>query len=188
MPTRTTEVRSRGPAERDGTDVRAGRPIPVHHVVARHGDEGLGVLRVPVGGGRDVVGVLRRVGRPWVPLRRGAGRGVARETVRPRRADLPAHWTLRPRRVGGARPQARPQRSRGGKRHATGELRGLSVVLACPLVAPRERARGYRRRSAWARERSLAEGRKPWGRQRCCRIRRSHAPALVSSWVAKPRS
>ena len=27
---------------------------------------------------------------------------------------------------------------------------------------------------------------KPWGRQRCCWIRRSRAPAVASSWVAEP--
>jgi hypothetical protein len=48
MMTRTTGVRRWGPAKRDGADVRAGRPIPVHHVVARDGDEGLEVLRMPL--------------------------------------------------------------------------------------------------------------------------------------------
>jgi hypothetical protein len=41
MPIRTIEERRRDPAERNWADVRAGRPIPVHHVVVRHGDEGL---------------------------------------------------------------------------------------------------------------------------------------------------
>ena len=48
MPTRTTGVRSWGTAKRDGADSRARRPIPVHHVVARDGEKGLEVLRMPL--------------------------------------------------------------------------------------------------------------------------------------------
>jgi hypothetical protein len=48
MPTRTTGVRSWGTAKRGGGDSRTGRPIPVHHVVARDGDKGLEVLRMPL--------------------------------------------------------------------------------------------------------------------------------------------
>jgi hypothetical protein len=48
MPTRTTGVRSWGTAKRGGADLRAGRPIPVHHVVARDGEKGLEVLRMPL--------------------------------------------------------------------------------------------------------------------------------------------
>lgn len=38
-----------GSAGRDGGTVSAWRPVLVHHVVARHGDEGLEVLRIPLG-------------------------------------------------------------------------------------------------------------------------------------------
>jgi hypothetical protein len=48
MPTRTTGVRSWGTAKRGGGDSRTGRPIPVHHVVARDGEKGLEVLRMPL--------------------------------------------------------------------------------------------------------------------------------------------
>jgi hypothetical protein len=58
MPTRTTEVRNQEPAECDGADVRAGRPIPVHHVVARHGDEGMEVLRLPLEGRGETLPVF----------------------------------------------------------------------------------------------------------------------------------
>jgi hypothetical protein len=58
MPRRTTEVRSWGPNERDGADVRAERPVPVHHVVARYSDEGLEVLRMPLGGRGETLPVF----------------------------------------------------------------------------------------------------------------------------------
>ena len=48
MPTRTTGVGSWGPAKRGGVDPRTGRPIPVHHVVARDDEKGLEVLRMPL--------------------------------------------------------------------------------------------------------------------------------------------
>jgi hypothetical protein len=48
MPTRTTGVRSWGTAKRGGGDSRTGRPIPIHHVVARDGEKGLEVLRMPL--------------------------------------------------------------------------------------------------------------------------------------------
>ena len=35
-------------AERDGAGASAGRPVLVHHVVARDGDKGLEVLRIPL--------------------------------------------------------------------------------------------------------------------------------------------
>ena len=57
MPTRTIGGR-RGPAERDWADVRAGRPIPVHHVVARYSDKGLEVLRMPLGGRGETLPVF----------------------------------------------------------------------------------------------------------------------------------
>ncbi|TCJ16216.1 hypothetical protein E0L93_10310 [Rubrobacter taiwanensis] len=43
------EGRDGGFAGRDEGKVSAGHPVLVHHVVARHGDEGLEVLRVPMG-------------------------------------------------------------------------------------------------------------------------------------------
>jgi hypothetical protein len=58
MPTRTIGKRRRGPAERDWADVRAGRPIPVHHVVARYSDKGLEVLRMPLGGRGETLPVF----------------------------------------------------------------------------------------------------------------------------------
>ena len=58
MSTRTGGERRRGPTERDGAGARAGRPAPVHHVVARHGDEGLEVLRVPAGGRGETLAVF----------------------------------------------------------------------------------------------------------------------------------
>ena len=33
-------------AEPDGASVSPGRPVLVHHLVAKHGDEGLEVLRI----------------------------------------------------------------------------------------------------------------------------------------------
>jgi hypothetical protein len=58
MPTRTIGERHRGPAERDWADVRTGRPIPVHHVVARYGNKGLEVLRVPLKGRGETLPVF----------------------------------------------------------------------------------------------------------------------------------
>jgi hypothetical protein len=47
-----------GPTGRDGADVSVGRPVLVHHVVARHGDEGLEVLRVPLEGKGEALPVF----------------------------------------------------------------------------------------------------------------------------------
>jgi hypothetical protein len=58
MPTRTIGERHRGPAERDWADVRTGRPIPVHHVVARDSDKGLEVLRMPPEGRGETLPVF----------------------------------------------------------------------------------------------------------------------------------
>lgn len=58
MATRTIGERRRGPVERDGTGAGAGRLAPVHHVVARFGDEGLEVLRVPAGGRGETLAVF----------------------------------------------------------------------------------------------------------------------------------
>jgi hypothetical protein len=58
MPTRTIGERHRGPAERDWTNVRAGRPILVHHVVARYGNKGLEVLRMPLEGRGETLPVF----------------------------------------------------------------------------------------------------------------------------------
>ena len=48
MPTRTTGVRSWDTAKHGGGDSRMGRPIPVHHVVARDSEKRLEVLRMPL--------------------------------------------------------------------------------------------------------------------------------------------
>jgi hypothetical protein len=45
-------------AEHDGADVSAGHPMPVHHVVARHGDKGLEVLRAPLEGKGETLPVF----------------------------------------------------------------------------------------------------------------------------------
>ncbi len=50
MVTETTAERRGDPSERGGYDVSALRPTDSHHVVARDGDEGLEVLRVPLEG------------------------------------------------------------------------------------------------------------------------------------------
>ena len=54
MPARTIGERRRGPVERDGIGARTGRSVPGHNVVARLGDEGLEVLRVPAGRGETL--------------------------------------------------------------------------------------------------------------------------------------
>ncbi len=50
MVTETTAEHRGDPSERGGSDVSAGRPARSHHVVARQGDKGLEVLRVPLEG------------------------------------------------------------------------------------------------------------------------------------------
>ena len=50
MVTETTAEHRGDPSERGGNDVSAGRPARSHHVVARQGDKGLEVLRVPLEG------------------------------------------------------------------------------------------------------------------------------------------
>ena len=58
MATKTIGERRRGPFERDGAVAGAGRLAPLHHVVARYGDEGLEVLRVPTGGRGETLAVF----------------------------------------------------------------------------------------------------------------------------------
>jgi hypothetical protein len=48
----------RGPSERGGDDVSAGRPVLVHHVVARQGDKGLEMLRIPLQGKGETLPVF----------------------------------------------------------------------------------------------------------------------------------
>jgi hypothetical protein len=50
MMTESTAERRGDPSERGGNDVSAGRPARSHHLVARDGDKGLEVLRVPLEG------------------------------------------------------------------------------------------------------------------------------------------
>jgi len=50
MVTETMTEHRGDPSERGGNDVSAGRPACSHHVVARQGDKGLEVLRVPLEG------------------------------------------------------------------------------------------------------------------------------------------
>jgi hypothetical protein len=58
MAPRTIGEHRRGPTELNGAGARARRPAPVHHVVARFGDEGLEVLRVPAGGRGETLAVF----------------------------------------------------------------------------------------------------------------------------------
>ena len=48
----------RGSAGRAGTDVSAGRPVLVHHVVARQGNRGLEVLCIPLEGKGETLPVF----------------------------------------------------------------------------------------------------------------------------------
>jgi hypothetical protein len=48
----------RGSAGRDATDVSAGRPVLVHHVVARQGNKGLEVLCIPLEGKGETLPVF----------------------------------------------------------------------------------------------------------------------------------
>ena len=50
MVTETMGEHPRGSTERDGAGVSVGRPVLVHHVVARQGDKGLEVLRISLQG------------------------------------------------------------------------------------------------------------------------------------------
>ena len=47
-----------GPAGRDERGISAGRPVLVHHVVARHGDKGLEVFRMPLEGKGEALPVF----------------------------------------------------------------------------------------------------------------------------------
>lgn len=47
-----------GPPERDEADVPAGRPVLMHHVVARQGDKGLEVLCIPLEGKGETLPVF----------------------------------------------------------------------------------------------------------------------------------
>ena len=58
MTIRTIGERRRGPVERDGAGAGDRRLAPVHHVVARFGDKGLEVLRVPARGRGETLAVF----------------------------------------------------------------------------------------------------------------------------------
>ena len=58
MGTETMGEHRRGSAERDGAGVSARRPVLVHHVVARQGDKGLEVLRIPLQGKGETLPVF----------------------------------------------------------------------------------------------------------------------------------
>ena len=58
MVTETMGEHRRGSAERDGAGVSVGRPVLVHHVVARQGDKGLEVLRIPLQGKGEMLPVF----------------------------------------------------------------------------------------------------------------------------------
>jgi hypothetical protein len=58
MVTETMGEHRRGSAERDGNGVSTGRPVLVHHVVARQGDKGLEVLCVPLEGKGETLPVF----------------------------------------------------------------------------------------------------------------------------------
>ena len=58
MVTETMGEHRRGSAERDGAGVSGGRPVLVHHVVARQGDKGLEVLRISLQGKGETLPVF----------------------------------------------------------------------------------------------------------------------------------
>lgn len=58
MATETIEEHRGGFAERNGAGVSAGRPVLVHHVVARQGDKGLEILRIPLEGKGETLPVF----------------------------------------------------------------------------------------------------------------------------------
>ena len=188
MPTMTTEVRSRGRAECDGADVRVWRPIPGHYVVVRHGDEGLEVLRVPVGGRGETLPVFSA---GWAArghlFAEAPGGGWNVKACAP--DELTSLLAGPCARVEWVALDPRPQRERGGKRHAAGELRGLPVGFDASLFLLRW---GYFRTSeggdTWAKRQSLAEGRKLCERQRYCWTWRTPVRGAAASSMAGPRS
>ena len=58
MATKAMAEHCGGPSEREGDDVSAGRPALMHHVVARQGDKGLEVLRIPLQGKGETLPVF----------------------------------------------------------------------------------------------------------------------------------
>ena len=58
MATDTMGEHRRGSAGRDASDVSAGRPVLVHHVVARQGNKGLEVLCIPLEGKGETLPVF----------------------------------------------------------------------------------------------------------------------------------
>jgi hypothetical protein len=58
MATKAMAEHCGGPSEREGDDVSAGRPVLMHHVVARQGDKGLEVLRIPLQGKGETLPVF----------------------------------------------------------------------------------------------------------------------------------
>jgi len=58
MVTETMGEHHGGCAERDGADVSVEPPVLVHHVVARQGDKGLEMLRIPLSGKGETLPVF----------------------------------------------------------------------------------------------------------------------------------
>jgi hypothetical protein len=58
MATETMAEHRGGPVERGGNGVTTGRPARSHHVVARDGDKGLEVLRIPLEGKAETLPVF----------------------------------------------------------------------------------------------------------------------------------
>ena len=80
MATKLSRKQRRGLA----TGVRESRPAPLHYVVAKGGDKGWRFCACPCGERARRCPCSRPGGPPWIPLRRGARRGVVRESVYPR--------------------------------------------------------------------------------------------------------
>jgi hypothetical protein len=58
MASETMREHRGGSSERGGDDVSVGRPVLMHHVVARQGDKGLEVLRIPLQGKGETLPVF----------------------------------------------------------------------------------------------------------------------------------
>ena len=85
MATKAMAEHRSGPSERGGDGVSAGRPMLAHHVVARQGNKGLEVLRVPLQGKGETLPVFTAAWAAHAYLFAGeaSGRGWYARTCSP---------------------------------------------------------------------------------------------------------
>jgi hypothetical protein len=134
------------PAERDGASVSPRRPVLVHHLVAKHGDKGLEVLRILLDERGETLPVFSAgwAARGYL-FAEAPGGGWYVKTCTP--GELFSLLVGPCAGVGWVALDPRPGRSGGEVANVMPRENFVDYLLGLtrPLVAPRERLRDYRR-------------------------------------------